>query len=465
MNEESVIRKELEPLGLVVSIDEKRNAHDEDEDGVYPYEYTVPISVRTSEGTLVVDICECENEKNMRMIQSARSSTETPVFLFLKNGEQWQGCFLYRNYSHEDSFTRVNNYGIKKMSFNIDKDQIASIDKSMWKTTFSEIIQEIKHYFIPGIETQLKEALRKETEAWFAKKDLNELASRVQNFICNLQDKSAFWVGESTFSLKPEVENQLFQSILGNVPQKSCLIRFSSLGSLCRILQTQTHTMLSVVCMNDKTECTYASQYLDKGQDNLLPSVANVGFNNYITSLSVCDENDLTMWRLYGDGSKGVALVYSLEGTLPSNFYLAPVSYAEKDDSTIHHALEFVSFLMCGQIVGFHRKFVLRQWNIWQHFFKSADYYIEREVRLLYCPENIPVYNDWILTQGNVFTPIIKLPLDDKNGLCYPLKINKIILGPNCPEKEVNKAMLESLLDDMDKNIKVEVFEQSLYRP
>lgn len=468
----SYLESELKPFDFNISTNLTRIAHHNggDENPIIDQKYSIPISISTGQGKLVAELFECEDEQEVyRTILNVQASDNWPALLYFKTKSQWLVYCLYQNKDNSKVIVRTNAYGRKSFNIRFDTDERTSVGQGMHDTTIEEIVKEIKIFVTSGPEALFKNSLLAAVQRWFTGKNAikeNELKERVMTFLETLSE-SSFSIGELKFSLKPEWENRLFQAILGKVSEDK-VIRFTSLNSLWRIMQSQTHTMLSIVCMNDKTECYYASQYLNNGQDDFLSHEANENFNNYITSLSVCGEYDLTMWRLYGDNTHGIAIEYSFDKTLPDNFYLAPVSYADTDNPKRHTALDFVNFLTTEEIKAFHHKFALKQWSVWQHFFKSADYSIEKEVRLLYCPEIIPAYKDWILTSGsNIFTPMVKFPLDEKNAQLpvFPLKISKIILGPNCPEQEVNKAMLKSLLSDMDKKIEVEVIEQSLYRP
>ena len=81
-----------------------------------------------------------------------------------------------------------------------------------------------------------------------------------------------------------------------------------------------------------------------------------------------------------------------------------------------------------------------------KHFFKASAYAIESEIRLLVIRDKkiADVKRDWVMTYTNsVVNPIITFNLEDER---LPLRLKKVVLGPNCPEKETNQYQLQSLL-------------------
>lgn len=245
-------------------------------------------------------------------------------------------------------------------------------------------------------------------------------------------------------------ENLLMRSILGSETGVAKLCRYSSIDTLRKMLSEGTVAMCSIVTMNDTSEVDYARKYLEGSNIDIrepCSSHSNV-INTYIMSL--CKEkleDDLTMWRLYGDNAKGVCVQYEVEKLVDDTFFwFADVSYAETRKQ--HTKLDFIKSLM--QLEFEHRRFRLKNWNVWQHFFKPYDYSIEQEVRLLlFIDDLIPlpegIKKEWITTSDGITAPLITIPINESSSKeSFPLKVIGVNLGPKFPEKEtIKKTLLE----------------------
>ena len=90
-------------------------------------------------------------------------------------------------------------------------------------------------------------------------------------------------------------------------------------------------------------------------------------------------KDDLGLWRMYGEDTKGVSLRYEVNEPLPEGFCLAKVSYAKRD---AHAELTYLASKLCKALKG--RSFEVSHLHSWLHFFKPEEYAMEEEVRLLY---------------------------------------------------------------------------------
>ena len=222
--------------------------------------------------------------------------------------------------------------------------------------------------------------------------------------------------------------------------------------------------MLSVVSMNDRSEINYADSYFE----NIIKVHAPINrrvketIDVYILSCIEGEKDDLTMWRLYGEDSRGACIVYSIDMDLINNseFILAPISYADKNQK--HRELDLVYDMMTRDFKKSQEKaklkFVFKRWDIWKHFFKPYDYHDEKEVRLLYKCNRETNDKKWILSNLNIFTPLVEFAgynNEEKKGR-LPLKIEKILLGPNSPERSLNIDILMKLMKEYQIPISIE---------
>ena len=259
--------------------------------------------------------------------------------------------------------------------------------------------------------------------------------------------------------LERGAEIRFMTSLLNDEELPSVLYRYTSSDTLYRIFASKDelklhHSMSSLLTMNDVTEVDYANSYLLSKHVDMIDSVCIEDRKNsthtFITSFSD-KEDDLTMWRLYGNNAKGVCFVYDYNQANFDVLYfmLARVSYANKDKN--NHKLDFIAELLQTSIGG--RRFRLNNWHIWQHFFKPNEYEIESEIRLLAFADELETLlgkyeKRWITTPDSIFAPILLLPLKSEEKPSFPLAIRNVILCSKYPEKEMNKIAWEQKIKD-----------------
>lgn len=240
--------------------------------------------------------------------------------------------------------------------------------------------------------------------------------------------------------LNLEKEQNFFLNVVDNdksLEEKvnTPIYRYTSLETLFTMLNKGTYRMNGIVGMNDKSEIDYFDTIcLETGSS---VRELNDTFLSSCTSL----EDDLTMWRLYGDDGKGVCLEFEI---LPlrdrlDNFILAPVNYAE--DREQHKALK-----MLKKLSEANMRFV--ELYKWKHFFKPYDYFVEKEIRLMFFDngryDNGVVNRDWIKTWSHsIINPIVDFKL---NSTGFPIQLKRIILGPKMHESDINQSQLDHLL-------------------
>ncbi len=205
--------------------------------------------------------------------------------------------------------------------------------------------------------------------------------------------------------------------------------RYTSLQSLFLMLDNKTYRMQGLVGMNDISEVDYVDEYCG------LKSNQNDANNIFISSCSPSTlEDNLTMWRLYGDEARGVCLVFKVSKDISDGFTFREVEYIDNVGSDFR--LEIVKRLISYG-------FLFYKINKWKHFFKAAEYKIEDEIRLLF--ERTSKDLKWNKTDKNgIINPSVDFELDET----FPLQLTKIILGPKCPEKYVNIEQVRALIKD-----------------
>lgn len=249
---------------------------------------------------------------------------------------------------------------------------------------------------------------------------------------------------ENTINLITSIEDKFFKLLL---PHKKveAVCRYTSVNNLFRTLNKKTHCMLSIPCMNDKGELVYADEMIGKKQ--CIPPKSKVKEDNDCFILSCCDEekqDDLTLWRLYGDNAKGACLVYEVDENAIDNkhFFLSPITYFGDENSC---GLNFMYFFEKNHFKGW--KFVFKRWHIWKHFFKSYIFKDEQEIRLIYIPDEKDKDFEWIRDNSNGIISRIKTFGINDSRIKFPLTLKKVIIGPKCNELESVVSQLNFMND------------------
>lgn len=303
---------------------------------------------------------------------------------------------------------------------------------------------------IEEFKTEIKNALAEINQPSF--KDLKDMLEENPEDAISFSDSNSF---DFSNSFKKKILNSLESPKDG-----SELCRYTSLSSLFRQINSNQHSMASLEGMNDSSEIDYVDSLLLG--DGVEAQAFDQGEGNIFFILSLCGKeqvDNLTLWRLYGDDSKGVCIVYEpLSADLPIGFMMKNIVYDDKLLSILKSII--------GCIQGKEEyKYVYRN-DTWKHFFKPKDYEIEKEVRLLLNKkETRSAFSEiWIHnTTYNIVHPILLFNnLRASNN--FPMQMKKIILGPNMPEAELNQKQIKQWVKSKGLQIEVELSKIGNYR-
>lgn len=312
---------------------------------------------------------------------------------------------------------------------------MSSGDRSFLQVSFDKILSTInKNSPALGTKPSLEEIGIK----------LNEIADRVNlkqkndilRYLSGKRIRPLFKMDSATGYIEfatLKKEDAFFSHLLkGRIPTRLC--RFTTRHNLFLLLRDGKQNMCSIVCMNDKSEESYADT---KVGFDIRDDVISVD-NNSCFILSLLPEqksDDLTMWRLYGDDARGVCLNYRLNDKqrgrkLKGDFYISCVSYGI--DSRSHPELDFIKKMVSEDFNNWH--FHLNRWYIWKHFFKSFRFKDEKEIRLLYISDNRTlVEKQWIENeQSGIVSKMLLFKMIPENK--FPLCLDGVIVGPKAPE-------------------------------
>jgi hypothetical protein len=243
------------------------------------------------------------------------------------------------------------------------------------------------------------------------------------------------------------------------------ICRYTSLRTIFEMLNFISFRMNGLVGMNDKSEVNYVETYLNGVEKPLIKEHLNtiIAINTrYITSCSKVEKkDDLTLWRLYSDDAKGVCLVFDIkQSNLNNHILLQRVKYADEDGK--HKELDFLKQIKDDVESTTGYKFEFRKIGYWKHFFKPHDYSIEEEVRLLIIDNGslAKIKSDWVMTfTHSIINPIMDFRLNSKS---FPIQLKEILLGPKCPEQEINLVQIQEMIRRKIREINEQKYDSNL---
>lgn len=242
--------------------------------------------------------------------------------------------------------------------------------------------------------------------------------------------------------------------------------RYSSLDSLFSTITYKTIRMNGLPGMNDRVEGLFAWSLINdvektdnKENKRRKKSVNNAFIVSYSKSIMI---DNLTQWRLYGDDAKGVCCVYSVKQEIfDDRFFLHPVKYMKKIKADKYEQDNVIKAFK-----AYARIYPYPDFSPLIFFYKPNDFESEKEIRLLFDNKETDAYKSdvqprkWLLTNSNnIPNPYIDIPLEK-----FPLKLEKIILGPNMNDVDTIQVQLESLLEQEGIKAVVELSDIKSYR-
>lgn len=271
--------------------------------------------------------------------------------------------------------------------------------------------------------------------------------------ICNELEKIGFKDGKvkfDTFTYKYVVEGDIHSFLYDNNAdgsigdiQKKRFFKYMSFNTYIEMLKSKKIRLNSIMSMNDSSETFYLGDYLCKAyeddrrkvlhpkswyfQDGGLRKKKVVEYKNNLIGCFSEKKDDALMWRLYGDGGKGVCVEFQVE-----NDSLKPVLYLDEKNQKSKQLTEVASNLKNGGITLYYKDL-----SNYHFYTKSQQFQYEGEWRILKeaCDEELGVAN---------YDGLVSLYKD------YPfeelgLKPVFVYLGANIAYKDVNVPLLVDL--------------------
>ncbi|MCQ2076936.1 MAG: hypothetical protein MJZ20_07905 [Bacteroidaceae bacterium] len=247
----------------------------------------------------------------------------------------------------------------------------------------------------------------------------------------------------NTVSLSSIDELHLFDCLFPPRNQGT-ITRYTTLDTLFATIDNDSYRMFAYEGMNDKEDCDYLWKklYEDAQKDQFLPKESKTV---YLMSCVDIEDEDLTMWRLYAEDTRGIRMKFKItDKANQEGFYLREVSYGEE---MINKLKTIVKYGHEG-----NPTFVFNYWSLWAAFFKNGLFEDEEEIRLVYLP-HIPNEKirkkdntkEWVLTDTNrILNQYVDFKIDNNP---FPLELQEVLLGCACPEKDLNVAQFQKMIN------------------
>ncbi|WP_445454295.1 DUF2971 domain-containing protein [Flavobacterium sp. 25HG05S-40] len=275
-------------------------------------------------------------------------------------------------------------------------------------------------------------------------------------------DNIDFDIDKSVISFKSQnkkanqVEAKIFDYLLPDIERnkngkKKSIYRYTTLETLYKIIDNRKYRINGIRGMNDPSDGIFIDKimtpYSDFEDENTVKDLNK----KFVSSCSLSSD-DLTMWRLYGDNSKGVCIELELtESEIASSFYIKEIIYVHNQYNEVIQLFKSVFEYFIDKGITFKFKW----FDAFKLFFKSDDYKVEKEVRLLFVNDDNYERKWMIASPFGILNPYVEFDIlvTDENeqykpNSNLPFRIKQIILGPNCPFKVKNIGQIKDLLNE-----------------
>jgi|GEM_PF-1434815 len=279
------------------------------------------------------------------------------------------------------------------------------------------------------------------------KKELNiSLNDLIKNIDFNLEKNTLNFITSDY-----QIEEKIFDYLLPDIEsKKNSIYRYTTLDTLYKIIDTNKYRINGIRSMNDQSDGVLIDKLITPYSNFEDDETVRELNKKYVSSCSLLEDN-LTMWRLYGDNSKGVCIELELKNNNShSNFFIKTINYVNDENVDVINLFKKVFVYFIDKGINFKFKWL----DAFKLFFKVADYKVEKEVRILFVNHDNYKRN-WMLAQPfGIISPFVEFDLLIKSENIYseneelPFRIKKIIIGPNCPYKEKNIGQLKDLLNE-----------------
>lgn len=278
------------------------------------------------------------------------------------------------------------------------------------------------------------------------------------------------WVKDS-YSLNFETEDLLYEDVHITHAKETLFCKYTSLETLIATLKSGKMRLNSIVSMNDPTEtekmknegCNF--QFYKETEEDVKKNS-----NHYFVTSLTTKQDDLDMWRFYGNDATGVCLIFRASDDNTKDIF--DINYVDFNSEMFSRIDTLLTNLKNKNV-----RFSILSYVFKHLLMKPKDFKTEDEKRLIVMttqPDGFTTYSN------NIITPYIEKRLKNNikkkskntliakaSGEFFPLILTKILLGPEMPNKDINRGQIEFMISNLiegDRRIDVEISSISCYR-
>ena len=233
---------------------------------------------------------QVEESDETNFIFSKFTFFEPDVMLFCRNKPlaaiECKGIDDYNHYYIKTAYFNLKRYCIEKgvpyaLILTPSKSYVLSEYSNYeikpydsWQEVFAEIDDRMRSISEEDPQEFKEEFLLQITKISSSIPYLGEKAkARLADINLDDLDWSNIKVSATSITLSENFERKLFMALLGNYGE-SQICRYTTKSSLSRIISEKKQSLCSIVGMNDKSECYYAHNYLNRTQNGDLSNLS-----------------------------------------------------------------------------------------------------------------------------------------------------------------------------------------------
>jgi hypothetical protein len=287
-----------------------------------------------------------------------------------------------------------------------------------------------------------------------------EVINSIKNSFQMDEKRKLIMVNSSSEQTKNRIEYILFNLIFDapepNKDGETIIYRYTTMDSVFSTLNKLKYRINGIQGMNDQKEGIFTLSQIFRNRIDLENDVElSNRFNQIFISSCSKHKDNLTMWRLYGDNSKGISLELAINSNIKNPFVIKNVTYVgtRREEEILNILTTTVNeFLNYGYTLSPE---IL---SLIPFFLKVNHYNVEGEIRVLYDKTLHQSINpattefDWGIAKPlNIARPYVDFNMLKPDGTIndeLPFKIKSIVLGPNCPHEKRNLLQFKTLLTE-----------------
>lgn len=165
---------------------------------------------------------------------------------------------------------------------------------------------------------------------------------------------------------------------------------------------------------------------------NMPTNIGNHLNSHFVFSMSK-NEDDLTLWRLYGDNGRGMAIGFQAYAKLHERTIVSNVIYDDSINKLAKNILKLKSELDSYEIQ-------MENLHLLAHYEKDSIWKVEEEIRIVINSFSRDK-QEWVVNGSQIIVPRLRVKLSELSNI----RLYKVVMGPVAANLDVNISQLEYL--------------------